>query len=178
FQQEVGAAAQVEAEIDAALLIPARQVVEHGGRQHGGQREQHRQRREGDDSDGLPALKIEHSDLLLVLCGYFLPPNRLPSRLFRSGAAAGGGSIGFSLSSDSLARRADSPRVRMSVMVCLMMRTRTPSASSTCSSESEITLVTRPMMPPPVTTRSPRFTPASISFCCFILLCCGRIKRK
>ena len=29
FQQEVGAAAQVEAEIDAALLVPARQVVEH-----------------------------------------------------------------------------------------------------------------------------------------------------
>ena len=51
FQQEVGAAAQVEAEIDAALLIPARQVVEHGGRQHVGQREQRRQRRDGDDSD-------------------------------------------------------------------------------------------------------------------------------
>ena len=30
FEQEVGAAAQVEAEIDAALLVPARQVVEHG----------------------------------------------------------------------------------------------------------------------------------------------------
>ena len=89
-----------------------------------------------------------------------------------------GGSIGLSSSSDSLAPRTDSPRVRMSVMVCLMMRTRTPSASSTCSSLSPITLVTRPMMPPPVTTRSPRFTPASISRWAFILACCGRISRK
>jgi len=85
------------------------------------------------------------------------------------------------LSSSSLLSfgpRTDSPRVRISVMVCLMMRTRTPSASSTWTSLSEMTLVTRPIMPPPVTTRSPRFTPASISRWARTLACCGRISRK
>src|SRR5262245_22007421 len=172
------AAAQVEPEIDATLLVPARQMIEHHRRQHVGQREQHGERREPDDGDRLPAVEIEHCDLLNRLCGYFLPPNRLPSRLLRSAAGAGGGSIGFSSSSESLAPRTDSPRVTISVIVCLMTRTRTPSASSTCNSLSEITLVTRPMMPPPVTTRSPRLTPDSISRCAFTLACCGRISRK
>ena len=73
---------------------------------------------------------------------------------------------------------AEGVRVRVIKQTITDIVTRTPSASSTCSSLSEITLVTRPMMPPPVTTRSPRLTPDSISRCALTLACCGRMSRK
>ena len=123
------------ARIDAALLIPARQVVEHRGRQHVGQREQRRQRRGFDDGNGLPARRLSIPAFYATLCGYFLPPPtgcpagfcaRAPARRRQHRLVV----------RNHLAPRTDSPRVTMSVMVCLMMRTCTPSASSTYSSLS------------------------------------------
>jgi hypothetical protein len=63
-------------------------------------------------------------------------------------------------------------------MVLRATRTRTPSAISTETSSSFTTLAMVPMMPPPVTTRSPRLRDANISLSCFAFCCCGRISRK
>ena len=70
LEQEVRTAAQVEAEIDAALLVPARQGADDGVGQHVRQRQEPGEQRDSDDGDGLPARKIEHPDLTLVVQSY------------------------------------------------------------------------------------------------------------
>src|SRR5206468_3164844 len=63
------------------------------------------------------------------------------------------------------------------LIVDLTTRIFTPWAIST-SASSSLTLVTRPRMPPPVTTSSPFFTAAIDAWCCFTRCCWGRMTRN
>src|SRR6186713_1983079 len=153
----MGAASQVETEIELLVGHPPRPALHRLLGEEVGQREQHTGETRQKRGEILQAAEMQH-------CGSTL---RLQVR--QTGAPA---ATRYALSLTG------SPLTRTSVTVPLSTRTRVFSAISTSISLSSRTLVTLPTMPPPVTTVSPRRMLATISRCCFTRCCCGRRRRK
>ena len=173
LHQHMRAAAQVEPEIDQPLRQPARPERRvrlelrrrRGPGRDGGagvvrpldpaiegvrQRDQDAEHGDPDDQHPLPERKVQH-----VRCRPLAARGRPPSRLGRLGLA------------DHLAdRRAHHPDldVRRELDLDLAL------LSST--------LVTLPIIPPAVTTWSPRRSASTIARCSFTFFCCGRIISK
>src|SRR5690606_11766754 len=153
FQQQVRAALQVEAQVDAALGQPARQRRLLLGRQQVRIGEEHPEHERQDQKDDLPARQMDHAGA--------------PDLSVRRGQALAG--------LESLA--ATPVRSRTWLIIDFTTRTFTPWAISTMAS-SFSTRVTLPIMPFDSTTVSLRFSAATMSRWALACFTCGRISRK
>src|SRR5215469_16467111 len=162
LEEQIGATAQVETERNLLVRQPVRKLRENGRAEQVRQRQQHTERAYCANQRDFPIFKIQHMLILGSLCHSLVPTLARASVfcLAASRAAAGSG-----LASTLL-------------IVLRRTRTRTPSAISTVTSSALSTRATVPMIPPPVTTRSPRRSASSIVLWAFALRCCGRIRRK
>src|SRR5262249_4204981 len=152
----VRATAQVEAEAQLLLGDPRRPAVQRLLGDEGGDDHQDADQAYEPDHGLLQRREMHARSALLLGSG-----GAIPARCEKSAAQA---AVSF----------APSPLVRTSDTVDLITRTRVFSAISTSISASSRTFVTLPMMPPLVTTVSPRRTLATISLCIFTRCCWGR----
>src|SRR6516165_5370410 len=161
LKQQIGAAAQVETERHLLVRQPVRKLRENGRTEEVRQRQQHTERAYCANQRDFPIFEIQHK------LNLGSPYHSLVPTLARTSA--------FCLAASRAA--AGSGLATTLVIVLRSTRTRTPSAMSTVTSSALSTRATVPMIPPPVTIRSPRRSASSILRCSFCLVCCGRISR-
>ena len=149
-EEHVGAPTQVETEAQLLLGQPERPSVHRLLREEARHAQQQAEHAYGRNDIRAPAGNVQHGRTL-----------DLAPRLLGTLIAAWHHAVSLT----------GSPFTRTSATVLLITRTRVLSAISTSISPSSLTFVTLPMMPPAVTTASPRRIFATISRCAFARCC-------